>query len=596
MKVVYYFTRMDRQRNMNMKNVLIIYPTIIGEIPNCIAQLASVYEQEGYDVTTAINTFIKPLTNEDFIRAAEECKADHIAISTLTYEMINTYNLIKSFKDLGYMVIVGGPHATTNPEEVVRYGADVVVRNEGEDTLRELCKFWRGEDLNIDKEELNKKWTQRNDKGLKIPEILSETYSEGLGSILGITYFDTVEKKIKSTPARKRIADLGSLPKPNYNVFDHSMFSDEDGMIRGTNRIFTSRGCPATCTFCDWGVFGQRVTFQNIPKIIAEMQRRVNMYGTTNFKLADDVFTVNKKHVEAFCKEVVKITPRVEWQAQTRAEFVSPGMMKMMKDAGCYLVNFGLESGDQETLTKMDKMCNVEQNTQAPKVAAATGLKVYANLMIGFPWETPKHIDNTLKMVHEIWDDVFLFQVSGSLIPYPGTRVYDQYVKEFPQFKDYWLKEKFQQFGIQTYQNSPNPYSVSTYYQRNLFDDSYIQDESFFKYTKEFKKKVGEFVFEIGRHNLENIYPHNPIKQKILLMVSKISYYTYKIFPNLEKRIGGTLYGVFKFFRPKGKRANAEHIRSMRRGFGKTSQKEFVSRRIAKSQTKAGSLSYENWV
>ena len=97
------------------------------------------------------------------------------------------------------------------------------------------------------------------------------------------------------------------------------------------------------------------------------MQRRVDMYGTTNFKIADDVFTVNKKHVDAFCKEVVKITPRVEWQAQTRAEFVNPEMMKQMKDAGCYLVNFGLENGDQETLTKMDKKCTVEQNTNAPK-------------------------------------------------------------------------------------------------------------------------------------------------------------------------------------------------------------------------------------
>ena len=92
---------------MSRKNVLLIYPTIIGEIPNCIAQLASVYEDEGYDVTTAINTFKNPLTNTDFINLAAECKADHIAISTLTYEMIKTYDLIKSYKDLGYTVIVG---------------------------------------------------------------------------------------------------------------------------------------------------------------------------------------------------------------------------------------------------------------------------------------------------------------------------------------------------------------------------------------------------------------------------------------------------------------------------------------------------------
>ena len=115
-------------------------------------------------------------------------------------------------------------------------------------------------------------------------------------------YFENLhpEKKIRSNPPRKRISDLASLPKPNYDVFDHSIFRDGTGLVRGTHRIFTTRGCPAKCTFCDWGVFGQRVTFQNIPKIVEEMQRRVDQYGTTNFVIADDVFTVNKRHVDAF--------------------------------------------------------------------------------------------------------------------------------------------------------------------------------------------------------------------------------------------------------------------------------------------------------
>jgi len=276
------------------------------------------------------------------------------------------------------------------------------VRNEGEETIKELCKLWKGETVKIDQEELKKKWNGKVDMGLKVPGEVADNFTDGLGSVLGITYFDKVEKKIRSNPPRKRIADLASLPKPNYDVFDHSIFVDGKGLIRGTHRIFTTRGCPAKCTFCDWGVFGQRVTFQNIPKIVEEMQRRVDQYGTTNFFIADDVFTVNKKHVDAFCKEVVKISPRIEWQAQTRAEFVDEEMLTKMKEAGCYLVGFGLESGDPETLRRMDKNVPVETNIKSTKLAAKAGLKVYANLMVGFPWETPKHIDNTLNMVREI--------------------------------------------------------------------------------------------------------------------------------------------------------------------------------------------------
>ena len=204
-----------------------------------------------------------------------------------------------------------------------------------------------------------------------------------------------------------------------------------------------------------------------------------------------------------------------------------------MKEAGCYMVSFGLESGDPETLRRMDKKVPVETNIKSTKLAAKAGLKVYANLMVGFPWETPKHIDNTLNMVREIWDDVFIFQVSGSLIPFPGKRIYNEYVKEYPKVKDYWLNDKYQQYGIQTYQNSANPYKCSTYYQRNLFDDSYIREESFFNYTEEFKDKVGEFVFEIGRHNLENIYPST---YKLILFYARISYFLYKKFPKLEAK------------------------------------------------------------
>ena len=582
---------------MDKRNVLLIYPTIIGEIPNSIAQISSVFESEGFNVHTSINSFNKPLTNKDFLDLATEVEAEIIGISTLTFEINNTYELIKSFKDRGLTVIVGGPHATTEPEEVINNGADIVVRNEGEETIKELCKLWKGETIKRDQEELKETWKKKKKEsylGLKIPDVVADNITDGLGSILGITYFDKVEKKIRSNPPRKRITDLASLPKPNYDVFDHSIFKDGTGLIRGTHRIFTTRGCPAKCTFCDWGVFGQRVTFQNIPKIVEEMQRRVDQYGTTNFVIADDVFTVNKRHVDAFCNEVVKINPKIEWQAQTRAEFVDEEMLIKMKEAGCYMVSFGLESGDPETLRRMDKKVPVETNIKSTKLAAKVGLKVYANLMIGFPWETPKHIDNTLNMVREIWDDVFIFQVSGSLIPFPGTRIYNEYVKEYPNVKDYWLNDKYQQYGIQTYQNSANPYKVSTYYQRNLFDDSYIRDESFFTYTEEFKEKVGEFVFEIGRHNLENIYPDT---HRLLLLYSKISYFLYKKFPNLEKTVVGNLYSLFNIFTKKIKRSTGEETRNIRRGIGKASMREFVSRRMAASKSnKVGGLSYEDWV
>ena len=117
-----------------------------------------------------------------------------------------------------------------------------------------------------------------------------------------------------------------------------------------------------------------------------------------------------------------------------------------------------------------------------------------------------------------------------------------------------------QSCGIQIYQNSVNPYAVSTFYQRNLFDDSYIQEDTFLNYSKEFKQKVGELVLKIGQHNLESLSPNNKFKSKFLLAVSMLSRKVYNCFPYLEKNIIGKLYGTRK-----GKRSKVEENRDLKR-------------------------------
>tara|TARA_B100000315_G_scaffold260170_1_gene319669 strand:- start:29 stop:1780 length:1752 start_codon:yes stop_codon:yes gene_type:complete len=553
------------------KNVLLIYPTIIGEIPNSLAMIAGVLKEKGFNVSTAINTFKKAITPHEFVAKARECEAEIVGIAMLTFQVLEVYELIRLLKKEGLIVVLGGPHPTDAPKEVIEAGADIVVRNEGEVTMGELCDYWSGNPIqSVRMNQVNGSvpWIQKPDlgyyAGLNIsPDDIVQEKGEGLAAIQGITYRNE-DGKIVTNPPRKRVADaeLAELPSPDFDPFDREAFRQNDSLIRGIHRIYTTRGCPATCTFCDWRVFGQRVSFEPMPKLMEEIQRRVDKYGVTNFTIADDVFTVNKKHVAGFCEAIKKIQPKVSWQASTRAEFVNLEMAEMMKAAGCYLISFGIESGDEETLQRMDKRCTVEDNYNAVRVGAQAGLQVWANLMTGFPWETPQSVANSIKFVRETWDDVYLFQVSGSLIPFPGTRIYDEYADEYG-FKEYWLEPKRQGYGIQIYQNSVNPYAVSTYYQRNLFDDSYIQEESFFTYTNEFKEKVKEFVFEVGRHNLETLYPDNKWKQRLILSTANLSRVLYKSFPNLEKSIAGR---IFARRAKQGKRAKAEAHRDVKRG------------------------------
>jgi radical SAM superfamily enzyme YgiQ (UPF0313 family) len=465
--------------------------------------ISAIFKEQGWETRCEVCTFKRPLDNADFMRIAREYNPDIVGISMITMQVLKVYDLIRQLKAEGFKVIVGGTHATSCDVEAVEHGADIAIRNEGEDTLREILQ---GKDL---------------------------------FDIRGITF--KADETTVSTMPRARITDLSTLPDPDFSGFDIEQFRD-GGLVKGISRVFTSRGCPGKCTYCDYQVFGQKVVLKPMDRIMADLQRRVDLYGVTNLIVDDDCFTANKKHVTAFCEGIKKITPRVVWQSETRADMMTPEIAAMMVDAGCYMVLFGIESGDPETLRRTRKGISLEKNIEAVKIAHAAGMKVGVYIMFGFPWETTDSLDNDLKMIHELWNDTHLFNGSGSVIPFPGTEIYRQYVNEY-DFKDYWLKPRFQDCGVSLYQNAVNPYAVSTLSQRYLYDDSYIQEQYFFDYSPEFLKKMSEVSCEIGRHNLGTMYKSHPVKRRLFTAACQLSRAVYGMFPNLEKHIGSILAG-----------------------------------------------------
>jgi anaerobic magnesium-protoporphyrin IX monomethyl ester cyclase len=494
--------------------ILFIYPTMVTEVPMTLAGLSAIAKHKGWETKAVVNTFKRTLTTAEFVNEAISYKADIVAISMITFDVLFTYELIRKLRKAKLYVIVGGAHPTDCPEECLEAGANCVIVGEGEEQFKEILN----------------------------------TYPNCKGGIM---------------QKRERV-EINELPLPDLDVFDKELFKGEDGLIKGFHRIYTSRGCPGCCTFCDWKVFGQVFKEYDVKKIVEEIKRRRDVYGINNFSIADDCFTVNRERVIEFCKLIKPLG--VQWRANSRANLVDLEMLKEMKDSGCHSIAFGLESGDQETLMKIGKKVTLEDNIKAPKLAHEAGLEVYGCLMVGFPWEDAGHIKNNIKFIKELWNDVSLFQVSGSLMPFPGTAIYRQYSKRYG-FENYWLKPEYQQFGIQVYQNALNPLRVSTFYQRYLFDDTYIQKEYFFTYTKEYKKAVRKMVWEIGKHNLLFMFPNRKLKQKFILGLSWLSMFMFDRFPNLEKDIGGLLFSIFH---SKDRRVGIEKIRDSRRGIKKS--------------------------
>lgn len=500
---------------VNTKRIFFINPTMISEAPMTLAMLAAVAKKYGFSSKALVNTFKKPLAIEDFINGAKDYGANIVGISIMTFEILFCYELIKELKKEGFTVIVGGPHATDCPEECMEAGADVVIQGEGESVFEDILKE-----------------------------------------------YPNIKKGIRE---RKPPVDLSLLPSPDLDIFDLDTFRTDDGLIRGFQRIYTSRGCPGRCTFCDWQVFRQNIRFYPLSSVIDEIKKRVEKYEITNFNIADDCFTTNQKRVYEFCEEVKKIKPKVTWQASSRANLVTPELLKAMKEAGCYLICFGFESGDPETLAKVKKFVTPEQNVKAAWMAHEAGLEVYGTLMTGFPWETEKNVQNQIDFIHKTWDAVSLFTVSGSLIPFPGTEIYREFVNQY-KFEKYWLKPDYQDLGLQIYQNVLNPLATSTFYQRIFFDDTYIKKEYFFKYTDGYKEKIREMVWELGKHNLVFMFKDQALKQKLYLALGRLSMFLEDVFPGLEKKIGGK---IFQIIHKQGQRSGVEKLRDKKRGFTK---------------------------
>jgi hypothetical protein len=165
--------------------------------------------------------------------------------------------------------------------------------------------------------------------------------------------------------------------------------------------------------------------------------------------------------------------------------------------------------------------------------------------MTGFPWETEQHIIDNINYIKEHFNQVFIYQVSGSLVPYPGTRIYEEY-KDNEKVRCWWLDKDYQNFGIQIHQNTTEPYKVSTFYQRTLYDDTYIWENIFFNYTKEYKTLVKKMAFIVGKRNLLSEEP-SPFKRWFKYQLCKVSRFFYELHPKLEKIIVYNIVRLLNF-------------------------------------------------
>lgn len=222
------------------------------------------------------------------------------------------------------------------------------------------------------------------------------------------------------------ISNLDELPFPDRKTYP---FIDTLKATGYAPFIF-SRGCPYNCTYCSnhaiakvYGKVSNTPRYRSVEKSIQEIQEVINNFPVKRIGIVDDIFGLNKDWRKQFCGEYAKKI-RVPFFCLLRVNVVDEEFISMLKDAGCYRISFGVESGNEYIRNKvMNRNINTEQIINAFSLAVKYNLETNAINIIGTPGETEEMIWDTIKLNRKLKP-----ASSGVNIfyPYKGTKLGDK--------------------------------------------------------------------------------------------------------------------------------------------------------------------------
>ena len=237
--------------------------------------------------------------------------------------------------------------------------------------------------------------------------------------------------QVAATPPAEVVTDLDRLPHPARHIYSHELYCPLPSLSarRPATSMITSRGCPwAKCRFCyQGGEYAAPYRRRSPENVVDEIGRLVKDWGIRNIVFWDDNFCVMPKWIDAFCDLLDKERFGVIWSVLSRVNTVTPQMLSRMAASGCYSIQYGIESGNQEILDMVNKGHTLDQCRSAVKWAKRAGLDTRAFFMIGFPTETPEMSRETVRFACELNMDYVVF---FSYHVQPGTALAELALRE----------------------------------------------------------------------------------------------------------------------------------------------------------------------
>lgn len=451
--------------------------------PLGLRYISAMLKNSGFTDVTGIDLNVDKISKFE----SEVMTADVLGIYAVSRKFPEVVEFAEKAKGLNsrIKVVIGGPHASLEPEEVISCEyIDFVVMGEGEYTFLELVRA-------LEKD-------------------------EDLSQIKGICY--KLDGNTKRNSAREWIKNLDNILFPDFELFNSNKYSLKYyrlpwSFIRTATAI-ASRGCPYNCTTCQPalreinGPYRQR----SVKNVLLEIKFLKQKYKVRYITFLDNTFTVNRNWVVDFCNELIKQKIKIKWDCAGTVSLVDKDLLLLMKKAGCRGISFGIESGSQYVLDKiLNKRQTVHRAREVIQEAGEAKLRTHCWFMIGIPGETKEQMLETVELAKNINCTSLMFSIVQPQPHVAITRIC---------IENGWLKE----------------YSLFNLERRGLFsftlfkDDEYLGRSSLFKteewgaeFIEEVKLKIVKDFQKLGweRDGFTFINPREEAKFNFIIYVGK---------------------------------------------------------------------------
>lgn len=357
--------------------------------------VAAVLRDAGHEVAFFNGAF---MTHDELLRKVRDFNPQFAGIYSTTFGWDKAKRTAADLRALlpeGLFICAGGPYPIAMQEQCLEDAGgiiDAVVTGEGEYTVREMVG--------------------RLEQG------------KGLEGVEGVVFRDG--RRIVRNPARPLITDLDSLPFPARELLgDARQYLPPPATYRRkpVAVVMTSRGCNRKCIYC-FQIDKERksgIRFRSVENVIRELEH-CRQQGYREIKFIDDTFAADYDRAMTLAREIRARKLDFTWFASACVNQVDRPLLQAFRDAGCWAILFGAESGVQKNLAAIRKGTTLEQIRSAVKAAQEVGLRVSTPFLFGIPGETFEEGLQTIEFALDLNPDIANFH---AITPFPGTYLHD---------------------------------------------------------------------------------------------------------------------------------------------------------------------------